>query len=409
MSEPGSEPRPEPGPEPEGALLTQFPARCLLAVLVYNGRAFVPACLESAARVRAATDGVDVLVLDDCSPEPGWSDDLRELCGRLDLGYYRSPQNLGIPRNMNLALLRAMDAGYDHVIIANSDLVFPENLVRQLVAVADSDPTIGSVTAWSNSVSIYSLENPGRSPRIAEPGVVDWLSEVVADAFGSTAVDVPTGVGFCMLMPVAAVRRVGLLDPVFGRGYCEEVDWCLRSVHLGLRVVLAPGVFVYHAGQGSTEQAGVLRLGDTTVWPNERIIDLRYPGYRVDIDAYLASNVQGLLQEQASTAILVAAARQRGYAVEASWLDRIHGGDDVAHFTVEPDGRRALVSGQFLGYRTEVPVDDGEVLGALGRMIGQPPVRITAFDRGRLADLLSRQAEADALPFEDRSGYPERV
>ncbi len=385
------------------------PCRCLLAVLVYNGRAFVPDCLRSAAKVRDSTEGADVLVLDDCSPDPGWSDELREFCRELDLGYYRSPQNLGIPRNMNLALLRALHDNYDHVIIANSDLVFPKNLVQQLVAVAESDPTIGSVTTWSNSASIYSLENPGRSPRIAESDAVDWLSDVVAGEFGLTAVDVPTGVGFCMLMPVVAVRRVGLFDPVFGRGYCEEVDWCLRSLALGFRVTLTPAVFVYHAGQGSTEKAGVLRLGDTTVWPNERIIDLRYPMYRSQIDSYLSSEIQGQLQERASARIVAAAARRWGYVVEASWLDRTSREDGVVHFTVEPDGRKALVCGQFLGFRTEVPLGTNEILPTLAAMVGRPPMRVTAFDRGRLADALGEQAALDALQFEDRSGYPERV
>ncbi|MGH2721705.1 MAG: glycosyltransferase family 2 protein, partial [Actinomycetota bacterium] len=110
------------------------PPRVLLAVLVYDGRAFVPACLRSAARLTGPGSGVDVLVLDDCSPDPGWSDELRQLCAGLDLGYYRSPRNLGIPRNMNLALLRAMDAGYDHVAVVNSDVVFPLNLAGALVA-----------------------------------------------------------------------------------------------------------------------------------------------------------------------------------------------------------------------------------------------------------------------------------
>jgi GT2 family glycosyltransferase len=389
--------------------MSETSSRCLLAVLVYNGRSFVPDCLLSAAKVRDATDGVDVLVLDDCSPDPGWSQELRDLCRELKLRYYRTPHNLGIPRNMNMALLSAIDGNYDHVIIANSDLVLPRNLVHRLVAVAESDPTIGSVTAWSNSASVFSLVNPGQSPRIARSDTVDWLSDVVAGEFGLAAVDVPTGVGFCMLIPVSVVRRVGLFDPVFGRGYCEEVDWCLRSLALGFRVTLTPAVFVYHAGRGSNEQAGLVAPGDTTVWANERIIDLRYPFYRSQIDSYLSSEIQTQLQERASRRIVTDGARLWGYVVEASWLPRFQSRDDVVHFTVEPDGRRALVSGQFLGYRTDVPLEGDKLLPTLTQMIGRPPLRITAFDRGRLADLLREQAGLEALQFDDHTGYPERV
>src|SRR2546421_520156 len=231
--------------------------RLLLAVLVYNGRAFVPACLESVARVRDRSRAVDVdaLVLDDASPEPGWSGELESLCDHLGLGYYCSPRNLGIPRNMNLALLRSLRAGHDYVLITNSDTVFPANLADQLVGVAQCDPGIGSVAAWSNNVAIYSLPVQS-SPELKEPEAVDWLSGVLASEFGPSALNVPSGVGFCLLMPTDAVRRVGLFDPVFGRGYCEEEDWCIRSGRMGYRITVAPGAFVYHEGRGSTEADG---------------------------------------------------------------------------------------------------------------------------------------------------------
>lgn len=383
--------------------------RCLLAILVYNGWSFVPECLQSAARLCQATPNLDVLVLDDCSPEPGWSDELRTICATLQLGYYRSPRNLGIPRNMNLGLLRALDAGYDYVVIANSDLVFPENAVRRMIAVAESDPAIGSVTAWSNNVSVYSLVNPGQSTLVARPDTVDWISEVMAGEFDLAAVDVPTGVGFCMMMPVPVVRKVGLFDPVFGRGYCEEVDWCLRSLSLGYRVTLTPAVFIFHSGQGSTEQAGLLRTGDTTVWANERIIDLRYPLYRSQIDSYLASGMQDVLQERASRRLVLDGARLWGYVIEASWLPHGSTDPDLVHFTVEPDGRHPLVQAEFIGFQASFPVDAGRVVSQLGALVGRPPQRVTAFDRGNTTDLLAREAAEGRLPFHDSIGYPARV
>src|SRR2546428_11844684 len=84
--------------------------RLLLAVLVYNGRAFVPACLESVARLRdrSRTVDVDALVLDDASPEPGWSRELEWLCEHAGLDYYCPPRNLGIQRTIYLALLRSL-------------------------------------------------------------------------------------------------------------------------------------------------------------------------------------------------------------------------------------------------------------------------------------------------------------
>jgi len=384
--------------------------RLLLAVLVYNGQAFVPACLESVARLRdrSRTVDVDALVLDDASPEPGWSGELESLCEHLGLGYYSSPRNLGIPRNMNLALLRSLRAGHDHVLIANSDTVFPANLADQLVAVAQSDPGIGSVAAWSNNIAIYSLPVQS-SPELKEPEAVDWLSGVLAGEFGLSTLDVPSGVGFCLLMPTDAVRRVGLFDPVFGRGYCEEVDWCIRSGRMGYRITVAPGVFVYHQGRGSTEAAGLIRRESDSVEANERILDLRYPEFRGAVDNFLRSDALDRMRARAVDRIITEAAQRWGYSVEASWLPRPAGDDNGVRFSVEPDGQVPAVRAEFLGFRSQWVLEGRGLLAELLRTLGRPPDRVNVFDRGRFTDLLREETARAGIRLDDRCGYPERV
>ena len=58
--------------------------RTLVGVLVYGGEEFVPDCLDSVAAL-AAQDGVDVLVLDDHSPDEAWSASVAKQCARLGL------------------------------------------------------------------------------------------------------------------------------------------------------------------------------------------------------------------------------------------------------------------------------------------------------------------------------------
>jgi GT2 family glycosyltransferase len=61
----------------------------------------------------------------------------------------------------------------------------------------------------------------------------------------------PTGVGFCMALSRRWLNRVPRLDPAFGRGYGEEVDWCQKVRAMGGRHVGVPGLFVLHAGGAS--------------------------------------------------------------------------------------------------------------------------------------------------------------
>lgn len=383
--------------------------RVLAAILVYNGREFVPACVESVARMRSAAGvAVDVLVLDDCSPDPGWSDELAERCRQLDVACYRSPRNLGIPRNMNLAALWALSRRYDHLLLLNSDVVVPANLADVLVDVASGQASVGSVTAWSNSASLYSLPNDGSDPSVSQPDLVDWMSTVLHDEFGASVLEVPTGVGFCMLMPVDALRRVGLLDPLYGRGYCEEVDWNLRAASLGYRSVLAAGTFVYHRGQGSTLEAGLLAPHQTSVSDHERIVDFRYPDYRTKVVDFVCSGQLPALQERGAQAVVRAAAVGWGYTVEATALPRSRPVGTV-RFLTDPGAVPAAFTGRFAGFSARFGVSAEAPLATLAALLGRLPDRVTVFDRGPSADALELDAAAAGVAFDALTPYPERV
>ena len=385
-------------------------------MLVYNGRAFVPRAVASAARLPECSEcDVDVLVLDDASPEPGWSDDLETLCATLGVGYYRSPRNLGIPRNMNLGLLRAESAGYDLVVILNSDVVVPANLADGLYAVAATDPAIASVTAWSNNASIFSLPNDSddftSGSTLTDVPTVDAVSATLADEFGVLAVDIPVGMGFCMAVTRAAIDEVGLFDPVFGRGYCEEVDWSLRAGGRGKRNVLAPSVFVYHMGSASTRLAGILGAGEQTVQVNEEIVDQRFPAYRADVATWDAAGGVRDLVARGLHRLLRDAAVTGGYVVDATWLQREppDATDARVRITVNPDGPAPLVQVAAQGWRCPIPVGDAGILAAIATFVGCPPSEVRIHDRGRLAERLADDARLAGVGVRLANRYPERV
>ena len=383
--------------------------RVLLAVTVYNGRAFVPDCLASAARVVAASTEADVTVcaLDDASPEPGWSAECERLCADLGLEYYRSPRNLGIVRNVNLGLLRAASGGFDYCLVSNSDVLYPETMVDQLVRVARSDPTIGSVTSWSNNVSIYSVPNADPA-RLRDQLVVDAVSAALAAEFGETAFDVPTGISFAMLISADAIRAVGLMDPVFGRGYCEETDWSVRSLRAGYRLTLAPGAFVYHAGGGSTVAAGLVAKGTTTVAANEAVIDWRYPDFRHSVREFVESGVLDAAWPRAAAAVVTDAARRLGYRVEVSALPR-PADDSTVLCVLTPGGSGTSVTASWRGFAATLAIDPADPAGSVVQALGGEPSTVTRHAPDPVGDALVATFTKAGVEVVDDYRYPERV
>lgn len=379
--------------------------RILWCITVYNGRAFVPRALNSASRLAGEGIEVDFLILDDCSPDPGWSDELRSLCADHGFEYYRSPRNLGIPRNVNLALRTATARDYDYVVISNSDVVYPVNAVDALVDAARAGGAdVGSVTAWSNNVSVYSLPNDNPDLHLADQNAVDWISETLSEHFTTSLMDIPSGISFCILIPTRVVREVGLMDPVFGRGYCEEVDWTLRSRALGYRVTLAPGVFVYHSGGGTNREAGLLLTDQTTVPAHEAILDMRYPQFRDQVAAFETSGILAGACMDAEEILISRAARQFGYSVEVGWLPR---GKTTAavQCVVAPEGT-ATVRARYRGFEASFTLQEGQDAGELLReRMGSDPVQVNLYDRGSVS---ARMAAVGGTVI-DHYSYPRRV
>jgi GT2 family glycosyltransferase len=384
--------------------------RVLVAITVYNGRAVVPQALRSARRLTQDGCAIDVLVLDDCSPEAGWSDELRDICADAGLMYYRSPRNLGIPRNVNLGLLAAIDGDYDYVMICNSDVIFPEDMVPQLIRVAQTDSRIGSVTAWSNNVSVYSLPNADPDANLADQQVVDWVSRCLTRQFGAAAIDIPAGVSFCMLIPVSVLKTVGLMDPVFGRGYCEETDWSLRSQALGYRITLAPSVFVYHRGQGSTADAGLVARGHTTIPAHEAIVAMRYPLFPSQVRNFMASDLMSSAYVYAAQAMIGEATRQHGYVVQFAWMGAPAPAGDAVRVVVDPRGRAPQLEIGYLGFTWRFELEaDRTLVDKLRELLGQDPISVLVAEPSRGARALAHDLEEAGIAADKRMSYPLHV
>jgi GT2 family glycosyltransferase len=395
----------------------------LVALLVYNGRSFVPRTLESVAAMRDATiargrNDIEVVIFDDASPDPGWSLQLADLCESHRLGYYCSPRNLGIPRNMTLAMLRAEAGNHDYVVLLNSDVIVPSNLVDAMVDAAviagNAGKPVASITAWSNNASNFSLPNGDADRFLAHQHVVDQVSSTLADEFAGVAPELPVGMGFCFALSVAAMKSIGVMDPVFGRGYCEEVDWCCRATAAGWLHVLATNTFVYHMGSATTRLVGLLAPGEQTVQVNEAIIDDRHPDYRRRVAAWESSGGIEAEIDRALQRLVGDAARTRGYILEATWLPKNPTLADAtleerAHIIVTPDGSGLLVEAVVDGFRTSIEVGADGILAAVASFVGIHPTEVRISDHGSVASQLEAAALAAGVRVERVVRYPERV
>lgn len=256
-----------------------------VVVPVYNAseevRALVASLEQSAP---TAVDGLSFLFADDGSVEPGLRDVWTlPFFSRADVRVRHGAGNAGFIGNVNLAVAEAPP--FSDVVILNSDTRVFGDLFTTLQEEAYSAPRIASVTPLTNNGTIASLFGfPGGEdlpPKLAPQTVANVVEKL---DLASPHVWAPTGVGYCLYLRRDAISALGLFDPIYGRGYGEESDWCQRAQAHGWRHLISTRSFVYHAGTKSFSDAEKV----AAVRRNTKLVLSRYPKYLDEVKAYCA-------------------------------------------------------------------------------------------------------------------------
>lgn len=261
----------------------------------YRGLAETRRCLESvlAARVRTPHE---IVVVDDASPEPALSAWLREAGagGRFTLLVHE--RNRGFVASVNEGM--RLHPGRD-VLLLNSDTEVAPGWLDRIVACAARDPRTGTVTPFSNNATICSYPRFAQANPLPEGTGTAVLDAAFARANAGQAVEIPTAVGFCMFISRRCLDEVGLFDEeAFGRGYGEEVDFCMRAARAGWRHWLAADTFVFHEGEVSFG-GGAQEIRNRA----QAIVDERYPEFQPRVRGFVAADPPRPFRERATAAL----------------------------------------------------------------------------------------------------------
>ena len=203
--------------------------RTLVIVPTYNERDSLPVLVS---RVRAATPEVDILVVDDNSPDGTGdiADGMAAGDDHVTVLHRAGKEGLGAAYLAGFAL--AFERGYDAVVEMDADGSHrPEDLPALLAALEDADVVLGS--RWVPGGSVV---NWPRSRAFLSRGGNAYarimLSMPLRDATG----------GF-RAYRTAALRALDL-DSVESQGYCFQIDLAWRALQRGFTVREVPITFV---------------------------------------------------------------------------------------------------------------------------------------------------------------------
>jgi GT2 family glycosyltransferase len=271
----------------------------LVCVPVYNGFDATRRCLQALATARVRT-AFRTLIIDDCSPDARVAPMLEAHAlaqgAQAPVQLRRNAVNRGFTWNVNQAFAAA---GADEAVcLLNSDALVTTGWLDAMLDCAAQDSTIGTVTPFSNNATICSFPDFSRAWPVPDEAERERIARALRETPGAP-IDLPTGVGFCMLIPAACRSRVGRFDvESFPRGYGEENDFCMRATAAGFRNVLCTNAYVAHEGGVSFSEStqALMKAGA------ERLLG-KHPGYDAEVAQWIARDPAKARREQIADAL----------------------------------------------------------------------------------------------------------
>jgi GT2 family glycosyltransferase len=202
--------------------------------------------IESVKSVRDTEgDAVDILLVDDGSPDRGLVDEMGKEIAKLSSDLYRKHENSGFAKTVNIGLQRALDEGRDAILMnADVELQTP-GWLRQFQSTKDSldrpAAVVGALLLFPNgtiqhagvyfSLLTRSFDHmykfgPGNLPEALKRRVCP-----VTAAF--------------MFVRRSALEQIGLYDEKFYMGW-EDVDYCIRTFLAEQECIYNPNVRAFH-------------------------------------------------------------------------------------------------------------------------------------------------------------------
>lgn len=257
-----------------------------IVVPVYGDWTSLEQCIESLINYVSADH--KVLLVNDCGPDvENIEDNIKKaISGSKNFSYYRNEKNLGFVGTCNKAVLE-LDKTNNDILLLNSDTKVTEGFLDEMISVLYAEKKHGVVSPRSNNATLATV--PLRSAH--NKGIAQDESFKIYQTISPHMRRfniVPVAHGFCMLIKRELIEKYGLFDTVFGKGYGEEVDFCLRIAKHGYKSVLANRAFVFHQEARSFSMETKSKLLEI----NNKIIWHHYPNYRKSVQEYMGQAIK---------------------------------------------------------------------------------------------------------------------
>ena len=237
-----------------------------IIILIYNGKQWIEACLNSVLK----TDYLNfkVIVIDNDSSDGG-ADYIVSRFPEAEL--IRNKKNYGFAEGNNIGIRIALARGADYIVLLNQDTKVDENWLSNMVDVMRSDDSLGilSPMQYNYNGAEFDINFDNNIIRRYTDYYEDKNENNIKDLYF-----VNENIGAAILLSANMLKKIGLIDALYFT-YGEEYDLCRRAIFFGYKVGFTTKAKIYH--WHSLIQENIPKKTRYILFRNQFLLSLKNP------------------------------------------------------------------------------------------------------------------------------------
>ena len=209
---------------------------------VYNRRETTLQGLRSLSRLDTSGLEVHIIVVDDASPD-GTAEAIEKYFPQVQV--VRGDGTLHYAAGTNRGISVALERNPDYIVCMNDDAIFHEQLLQQLVKTAQANPrsVVGALLLlWDEPHKVFQVDPKWNTLS----GGWELATDKTAWDFPREAFEVEGIVGNCLIYPVEAIKKCGLMDEKkFPNGW-GDIQYTVRMRKMGWKLLIEPKALIWN-------------------------------------------------------------------------------------------------------------------------------------------------------------------
>jgi hypothetical protein len=213
-------------------------------VLNWNNYRDTKECVESL--LKSSLPLAAVIIVDNASKD-GSNDKLkRDFKDFASVYFIENPDNYGFAKGVNMGLRFALEKGAEYVLLLNNDAVINVDCIEKLYEALINEPKAAidgpKILYYKMPQRIWTGES---NFSYLKTGIISLQKNKIDDGKDRAIKEVTFLTGCTMLIKKSLFEKIGFFDEDYFF-YYEDVDFCLRTIKGGFKILYVPSAKVWH-------------------------------------------------------------------------------------------------------------------------------------------------------------------